>query len=64
MPKASPAVKNVPATTFTKDAMTRISTSKAKIMKSRFAVFPIVSLMISPRDFPSWRIDANSEPKS
>ena len=61
---ASAAVKKVPATTFTKDAITRINTRSAKIIKSFFALEPIESLMISPTDFPSWRIEAKREPKS
>ena len=63
-PKEPAAEKNVPATTFTNEAITRISTRRAKIIKSFFAFDPIESLMISPTDFPSWRIEAKSEPKS
>ena len=50
---ASAAVKKVPATTFTNEAITRISTRRAKIIKSFFAFEPIESLMISPTVFPS-----------
>ena len=58
------AVKKVPATTFTNEAITRIRTRSAKMIKSFFAFAPIVSLMISPTDFPLCLIDAKSEPKS
>ena len=43
---ASAAVRNVLATTFTKEAITRISTRSAKIMKSFLAFEPIEDLMI------------------
>ena len=59
-----PSLMKVPATTLTKDAITRISTSSAKIVKSFWALFPMESRMISPTDFPLWRRDANREPKS
>ena len=63
-PASSGFVRNVPATTFTNEAITRIKTRSAKIMKSLFEVFPIEALMISPTDFPSFRAEAKSEPKS
>ena len=49
----SGVVKNVPATTFTNDAITRINTRSAKMMNNFFAVFPIDDLIISPTDLPS-----------
>ena len=57
-------VINVPATTLTKDAITRIKTIRVKMMKSFFAIFPMDWLMISPTVFPSLRIDAKRDPKS
>ena len=64
LPASSGAVRKVPATTFTKDAMTRISTSSAKMMNRRLARSPMEVRMISPTDLPSLRMDANREPKS
>ena len=54
----------VPATTLTKEATTRISTSRAKIRKSLWALGPMESRMTSPMDLPSCRMEANREPKS
>ena len=47
-----------------KEAITRISTRSAKMMKSFLALDPMESSMISPTDLPSCLIDANKDPKS
>ena len=52
MTEAASLDMKVPATTFTKDAMTRIRTSRAKMRKRVLAFLPIVSPMISPTDLP------------
>ncbi len=62
--KSSAEVKKVEATTLTNEAITRIKTRRAKMMKSFFEALPIVDLMISPTDFPPFLTEAKSEPKS
>ena len=64
---AAPAalvVPNVPATIDANAATTRIRVRYAKIIKSLFALFPILTEIISPIDWPLWRSDANNAPKS
>ena len=64
LPASSATVRKVPATMLTKEAITRINTRSAKMMKSFFALDPMESSMISPTDLPSCLIDANKDPKS
>lgn len=47
-----------------KTATTRKSESIVNIRKSFFALWPIQWSMTSPIDFPSWRIEAMTAPKS
>jgi len=62
MPNCPASLKKVPATTFTKDAITSRSTSRAKMMNSLWALLPMESLITSARERPSWRTEANMAP--